>query len=267
MLQRLTKSTGDTVDLSAIPAQTRDWMKSTAERTGALPLPDSGVWTKAMYLDHHARSEAARSAAAASGNGGDRMGRGGPGGFGPGGGGPGGFGGGFGPGGFDPNGGGMGDMQRPREKKEVEEERPVAMRYGKLPKDLPSWFEEYDTDKDGQVGLYEWRKAGKAMDDFMEMDLNGDGFVTADEYLRFGRQKTIDTKLAKYDESGDRPLGGWGLGGTGPGSGTETKGKGGPGGWGMKGGDSGSGWGMKGGDKGSKGEKGGKKGNPWMTKG
>lgn len=267
MLQRLTNSTGETVDLGAIPPQTRDWLKGMTERTGGIPLPESGVWTKAQYLDHFTRSEAARAATSASsgnnGPGGDRMSRG------PGG--PGSWGG----GGFDPNngggwGGGWGDMQRPAEKKEAEEERPVAMRYGKLPKDLPSWFEDYDTDKDGQVGLYEWRKAGKPMADFTAMDLNGDGFVTADEYLRFSRQENINTKIAAYEETGVKPGSGWGLGTAGPSAGGDTKGKGGPGGWGgPKGGDSGGpgkGDGGKGDrpDRGDKGEKG--KGNPWMRK-
>ncbi len=54
---------------------------------------------------------------------------------------------------------------------------------------LPGWYDEYDTDKDGQVSLYEWRKSGKVTDEFLEMDLNGDGLVTADEYLRFARQR------------------------------------------------------------------------------
>lgn len=265
MLQRLTNSTGETVDLGAIPPQTRDWLKGMTERMGGIPLPESGVWTKAQYLDHFTRSEAARASAASgnTGTGGDRMSRGPGGGWG-------------GPGGFDPNngggwGGGWGDMQRPNEKKETEEERPVAMRYGKLPKDLPSWFEDYDTDKDGQVGLYEWRKASKAMAEFTAMDLNGDGFVTADEYLRFSRQENINTKIAAYEETGVKPGSGWGLGTAGPSSGGDTKGKSGPGGWGgPKGGSDGSGGKSESGGKGDRPDRGDKsekgKGNPWMKR-
>jgi Ca2+-binding EF-hand superfamily protein len=79
---------------------------------------------------------------------------------------------------FDPSRGGA--INQP------EEEKPVALRYGKLPlKDLPSWWERIDTDKDGQIGLYEWRAAEKPMAEFLAMDLNGDGFVTAEEYLRY----------------------------------------------------------------------------------
>ena len=349
-LQRLTGSTGDTIDLGAIPAQTRGMLRSMTERSGGVPLPESGLMTKAMYLDHHARSEATREAARASGGpapGGPGGGFGGApgGGFG---GAPGGFGGapgggfGGGPGGgmnqspeeralsrireqdknndgkvsyeeadgrlrqnwkaLDLNndgyvdldeykgyyvaqsGGGSGGNggwggggnwdQRPGEKKETEEERPIAMRYGKLPKDLPDWFDKDDSDKDGQIGLYEWRKAGKEMTEFTVMDLNGDGFVTADEYLRFARQKNIDTKLDKYAETGERPAN-WNLGQVVPVPGDRSKG--GPGGPG-KGGDrssTGGGDPSKGGDKGSdkaidkgsdkSGEKG--KGNPFIKKG
>ena len=58
-------------------------------------------------------------------------------------------------------------------------------RYGHLPKDLPSWFNSLDEDKDGQVGLYEWRKGGKATTEYLTMDLNQDGLLTAEEYLKF----------------------------------------------------------------------------------
>ena len=252
MLQRLTNSSGDTVDLSAIPPQTRDWLRSAAEKSGGIALPDSGIMTKAMYLDHHARNETARASASGSngpgGPGGDR-GRG-PGNFDPNGG--------FGGGGF--GGGGGGWDQRNFEKKETEEEKPIAMRYGKLPKDLPEWFDKDDSDKDGQIGLYEWRAARRDMVEFTSMDLNGDGFVTADEYLRFKRQSTIDTKIANYEETGTRPTN-WGIGAPAPGTG-ETKGKGGPGSWGgfTKGGDT-----SKTGDtsKPEREKKDKEKGNPW----
>ncbi|AWM40114.1 ECF RNA polymerase sigma factor SigE [Gemmata obscuriglobus] len=67
MLQRLTNSTGDTVDLGSIPPQTREWLKGVTERSGGIPLPESGTMTKAQYLDYHARNEAARAAAGSSG--------------------------------------------------------------------------------------------------------------------------------------------------------------------------------------------------------
>lgn len=63
--------------------------------------------------------------------------------------------------------------------------RPVVLRYGKLPKDMPSWFAELDTDCDGQVGLYEWVKGSKPISEFREMDGSDDGFLTPEELLRF----------------------------------------------------------------------------------
>jgi len=54
-----------------------------------------------------------------------------------------------------------------------------------MPKELPGWFADLDKDKDGQVGLYEWKKADKDMKEFTAMDLNGDGFITAEETLRY----------------------------------------------------------------------------------
>lgn len=52
---------------------------------------------------------------------------------------------------------------------------------------LPAWFDELDTDADGQVGLYEWRAAGKPLAEFKTMDLDGDGLLPPDEYHRFAR--------------------------------------------------------------------------------
>jgi Ca2+-binding EF-hand superfamily protein len=80
-----------------------------------------------------------------------------------------------------------------------EERRPTVYRVGKLPKELPSWFEQLDKDQDGQVGLYEWKAAGRSVSEFVAMDRNGDGFVTVEEALRY--QKVVA-------KSGSRPAGG-----------------------------------------------------------
>ncbi len=64
-----------------------------------------------------------------------------------------------------------------------EDPRPIVFRVGKLPSNLPDWFEETDKDLDGQVGLYEWRKTEKPFDEFVGMDRNDDGFLTAEEVL------------------------------------------------------------------------------------
>ena len=47
--------------------------------------------------------------------------------------------------------------------------------------DLPERYRKYDTDHDGQIGLYEWKAAGLPIDEFVAKDLNGDGFLTPDE--------------------------------------------------------------------------------------
>lgn len=66
----------------------------------------------------------------------------------------------------------------------VPEQKKVAVyRFGSLPKDLPDWFSKIDSDKDAQIGLYEWRKAGRDLAEFRSFDLNGDGFITVDEGL------------------------------------------------------------------------------------
>ena len=77
-----------------------------------------------------------------------------------------------------------------------EEKRAVVFRTGKFPKELPAWFEEADKDKDGQVGLYEWKATNKPVRDFLAMDLNGDGFLTVEEVLRYQRATVKATTSA-----------------------------------------------------------------------
>ncbi|MFQ3593561.1 MAG: EF-hand domain-containing protein [Gemmataceae bacterium] len=80
------------------------------------------------------------------------------------------------------------------------ENRPLVFRYGKLPtRDLPSWFVDLDNDKDGQVGLYEWRAGGKLTSEFRKYDINGDGFITAEEVLLVQRNEDAkDAKAASF---------------------------------------------------------------------
>ena len=119
----------------------------------------------------------------------------------------------------------------------IEEEdldkRPLVLRAGKLPKDgLPGWFTELDTDKDAQVGLYEWRKGGKDVPEFPSWDRNNDGYITPEEAMN----KQRDLQLASAKEGGDGQRPGFRTGkGSGSGSGNggnnnggERKGKGGP---------------------------------------
>ncbi len=143
----------------------------------------------------------------------------------------------------------------------IEEEdldkKPVVYRAGgAMPAGLPAWFKELDTDGDGQVAPYEWRKAGKSMEEFANWDLNGDGFITPDEALK---QQSVLAKNGR-GSPGNSLASGFGSGsekddrrmkfGKGPGGDGSTSGKG-PGGFG---GFGGFGKGKKKGDKGSGGD-------------
>ncbi|OAI47609.1 hypothetical protein AYO44_01660 [Planctomycetaceae bacterium SCGC AG-212-F19] len=69
------------------------------------------------------------------------------------------------------------------EQHDEDEPKPVVYRAGKLPKELPAWFKQLDTDGDGQISMLEWRSGGKSMDEFQKYDRNGDGFITIAEVL------------------------------------------------------------------------------------
>lgn len=82
----------------------------------------------------------------------------------------------------------------------IEEEdwdrRPTVLRAGKLHKDLPSWFKELDSDQDGQVSLYEWRKGSRPLDEFRTWDTNNDGLITQEEAIRIN-QAVLANKSGK----------------------------------------------------------------------
>jgi hypothetical protein len=64
------------------------------------------------------------------------------------------------------------------------DKRPTVYRAGKLPiKGMPPWFTQLDTDGDGQVALYEWRAAGKDLDEFQDWDRDNDGYITPEEAI------------------------------------------------------------------------------------
>jgi Ca2+-binding EF-hand superfamily protein len=63
----------------------------------------------------------------------------------------------------------------------------------KYPKNMPVWFKDYDEDRDGQIGLYEWQAKKDVLSEFKKYDLNDDGFITVDELIRSG-QFTGNTK-------------------------------------------------------------------------
>src|SRR5262249_6563594 len=85
----------------------------------------------------------------------------------------------------------------------------IVYRAGKLPKEL-EWFQKLDLDGDGQVGLWEWVKAGKSVGEFREMDRNDDGFITAEEvffYARLhNRAPSAGMAVASNNSPGNGPM-------------------------------------------------------------
>jgi hypothetical protein len=70
-----------------------------------------------------------------------------------------------------------------------EKPRPTVYRAGQLPQGLPDWFSKLDADRDAQLGLYEWKKSGRSLEEFSRMDRNGDGLVTVAELTRYLEQQ------------------------------------------------------------------------------
>jgi Ca2+-binding EF-hand superfamily protein len=74
-------------------------------------------------------------------------------------------------------------QNRNQDDEAADKSMPSVHRAGRLPKELPAWFEELDTNHDAQVALYEWKHSGRALALFNVLDRNGDGFLTVDEVL------------------------------------------------------------------------------------
>jgi len=70
-----------------------------------------------------------------------------------------------------------------------EDPRPVVYHSDNLPKELPTWFAQLDTDKDAQIGLYEWKVSGRSLAEFRAIDRNNDGFLTVEEVLYWQSQQ------------------------------------------------------------------------------
>jgi hypothetical protein len=98
----------------------------------------------------------------------------------------GGFGGGW-PGGNGQGGESGGDRDRERNSGDArgsstaKTERKPRPRYTV---DLPELFDSVDSDQDGQLGLYEWKKSKRGLADFRKIDSDSDGFLTPAELVR-----------------------------------------------------------------------------------
>jgi len=104
--------------------------------------------------------------------------------------------------------GGMPDLGPNPTPEEEEVKKPVVYHAGNLPKDIPDWFKQIDSDGDGQIGLYEWKSSGRSLDEFRKIDRNNDGFLTIDEVMRY---------VAEQKKSGGGTTFGNGMAGRGPG--------------------------------------------------
>jgi hypothetical protein len=68
---------------------------------------------------------------------------------------------------------------------------------------LPDKYRSKDTDKDNQIGMYEWSKSDWAT--FRKLDLNSDGFLTPLELSREGRSSRSDRSVgSSSSRSSDR---------------------------------------------------------------
>lgn len=162
---------------------------------------------------------------------------------------------------------------------EDDDKKPTVYRAGKLPKELPDWFQKIDVDNDAQIGLYEWKKSGRPLDEFKKWDRNNDGFITINEVLFLDAlaKNSDGNSNGNVPSSGQNPMamgmGGRGFGGPGgfsPGGGAWGGGRGfGPGGFGPGSGSSGfadrgnfGSAGPWGGDRGKRGDRSGFGGGP-----
>jgi Ca2+-binding EF-hand superfamily protein len=150
--------------------------------------------------------------------------------------------------GQNPGGAGGGDQQLLPPQlvpDQPDDPKRVVYRVGKLPPELPAWFAQIDTDKDGQIGLYEWKSSGRQLDEFFAMDANGDGFLTPEEVLGYLKKANGGAQAANGAPTGGQGV--FGQGSQGQGRGGFGRGQG---GFNRGGGNRGGGQGNRGGGQG-----------------
>ena len=92
-------------------------------------------------------------------------------------------------------GGGRGGRSRGRGESNATKPKPVV----RVTIDLPENYAAMDRDKDGQLGLYEWKLS--AIQQFRTLDTNRDGFLTPRELTSTAGSE--ETTTASTDDTGD----------------------------------------------------------------
>jgi Ca2+-binding EF-hand superfamily protein len=83
---------------------------------------------------------------------------------------------------------------KPADQKKGDPDTKTLVKPGKAAGALPDWFTELDTKKDGQITLAAWRKSGRPVAQFLEMDLDGDGLLTKEEYQHYLQMQEMEEK-------------------------------------------------------------------------
>jgi Ca2+-binding EF-hand superfamily protein len=78
----------------------------------------------------------------------------------------------------------------------AEPQKPLVYTKNNLPKEMPSWFRQL-ADDDAQIAFYQWKAAGRSLNEFRQYDLNNDGFITVPEVLAYQAAQTKKSATGK----------------------------------------------------------------------